>query len=120
MRPAPWTLWAPLGATHVAHPYDAELEAYLVEHDVPFDVKTGNAAICADRRHRLEAISRWFYNTWGRLDPKVKASIVEGIVVFLSIFDENPTVYHAFCPPRSALYHFRYVNGRRLMNDRLW
>ena len=102
VRPAPWTLWAPLGATHVAHPYDAELEAYLVAHDVPYEVKTGNAAICADRRHRLEAISRWFYNTWGRLDLKVKASIVEGIVVFLSIFDENPTVYHAFCPPRSA------------------
>ena len=102
VRPAPWTLWAPLGTTHVAHPYDAELEAYLVAHDVPYEVKTGNAAICADRRHRLEAIGRWFYNTWGRLDLKVKASIVEGIVVFLSIFDENPTVYHAFCPPRSA------------------
>ena len=97
-----WTLWVPVSATHLAHPYDAELESYLAGHDVPFEVRTGSAAICAERRHRLEAISRWYYNTWSRLDSKVKASIVEGIVVFLSIFDENPSVYRAFCPPRTA------------------
>jgi len=97
-----WTLWVPVSATHLAHPYDAELESYLAAHDVPFEVRTGSAAICAERRHRLEAISRWYYNTWSRLDSKVKASIVEGIVVFLSIFDENPSVYRAFCPPRTA------------------
>jgi hypothetical protein len=105
MRQAPWTLWVPLGETHVGHPYDAELEAYLAGHDIPFDVRTGSAAICADRRHRLEAIQRWFYNTWTRLDLKVKASIVEGVVVFLSLFDENPSVYRAFCPPRDAYIH---------------
>ena len=97
-----WTLWVPVSATHLAHPYDAELESYLAAHDVPFEVRTGSAAICTERRHRLEAISRWYYNTWSRLDSKVKASIVEGIVVFLSIFDENPSVYRAFCPPRTA------------------
>jgi len=97
-----WTLWVPLNATHLAHPYDAELESYLTEHDVPYEVRSGNAAICAERRHRWEAISRWYYNTWSKLDPRVKASIVEGIVVFLSIFDENPSVYKAFCPPRTA------------------
>src|SRR5204862_519572 len=105
MRQTPWTLWVPLGETHVGHPYDAELEAYLAGHDIPFDVRTGSAAICADRRHRLEAIQRWFYNTWTRLDLKVKASIVEGVVVFLSLFDENPAVHRAFCPPREA-----YIN----------
>ena len=100
-----WTLWVPLEATHVAHPYDAELESYLNEHEIRYEVRTGNAAICAERRHRLEAIGRWYYNTWSRLDSKVKASIVEGIVVFLSIFDENPAVYRAFCPPRTAYAH---------------
>ena len=102
MRQAPWTLWVPLDETHVAHPFDAELEAYLARHDVPFEVRSGNAAICADRRHRLEAIHRWYHNTWARLDTKVKASIVEGVVVFLSLFDENPAVYRAFCPKREA------------------
>ena len=97
-----WTLWVPLNATHLAHPYDAELESFLTEHGVPYEVRSGSAAICAERRHRLDAISRWYYNTWSKLDPRVRASIVEGIVVFLSIFDENPAVYRAFCPPRTA------------------
>lgn len=26
----------------------------------------------------------------------------KGIVVFLSLFDENPAVHRTFCPPRSA------------------
>src|SRR6266496_2315517 len=56
MRQTPWTLWVPLGDTHVGHPYDAELEAYLVGHAIPFELRTGSAAICADRRHRLDAI----------------------------------------------------------------
>jgi hypothetical protein len=102
LRQSPWTLWVPLGETHVAHPYDAELEGYLAGREIPFDVRTGSSAICADRRHRFEAIQRWFYNTWTRLDVKVKASIVEGVVVFLSLFDENPAVHRAFCPPRQA------------------
>jgi hypothetical protein len=102
VRPAPWTLWVPFGHNHVVHPYDADLEAYLAEHEIPFEVRTGNAAICADRRHRLEAISRWFYQTWMKLDARVKASIIEGIVVFLSLFDENPAVYRAFCPSRAT------------------
>lgn len=82
VRQAPWTLWVPLGDTHVGHPYDAELEGYLAGQGIPFTLRTGTAAICADRRHRLDAISRWFRNTWTRLDTKVKASIIEGTVVF--------------------------------------
>jgi hypothetical protein len=105
LRQAAWTLWSPLGDTHVAHPYEAELEAFLAAHDIPFEMRTGAAAIDADRRHRSEAIQRWFFNTWTRLDAKVKASIVEGVVVFLSLFDENPAVHRAFCPPREAYIH---------------
>ena len=33
---------------------------------------------------------------------RLRSSIVEGIVVFLSLFDDNPAVHRAFCPPRSA------------------
>jgi hypothetical protein len=102
IRHRPWTLWVPLGDTHVGHPFDAELETYLVDQDIPYEVRSGSAAICADRRHRLDAIHRWYNHTWLRLDTKVKASIVEGVVVFLSLFDENPAVYRAFCPPREA------------------
>ena len=86
----------------MAHQYRADLEGYLAAHDIPFTVRKGSDAICANRRHRLEAIDRWFHGPWSKLDTKVKASIVEGVVVFLSLFDENPAVYDAFCPPRSA------------------
>jgi hypothetical protein len=102
LRRAPWTLWVPLGDTEVAHPYDAELEGYLHQMGISFQLRTGSDAICADRRHRREAIQRWFTHTWRKLDVRVRSSIVEGIVVFLSLFDENPAVHRAFCPPRSA------------------
>jgi len=102
LKQAPWTLWARFDGAHVAHPYDGELETYLADQGVTFSVRTGDAAIAADRWHRLEAIERWYFSAWARLDPKVRSSIVEGAVVFLSLFDENPEVYRAFCPPRSA------------------
>jgi hypothetical protein len=108
LRHAPWTLWADLDDSHVGHPFEAELEQYLVREGIPFEVRGGSAAISADRKHRFDAIDRWFAHTWKPLDAKVKASIVEGVVVFLSLFDENPAVHRAFCPSREA-----YINPPR-------
>ena len=34
--------------------------------------------------------------------PRLRSSITEGVVVFLSLFDDNPAVHRAFCPPRCA------------------
>ena len=98
---APWTLWSH-GEAQVTHPYNAELDEYLASLGIPFKVLTGTGAVDRDRKHRHAAIRRWFHNTWSRLDPKVKASIVEGVVVFLSLFDENPAVNRAFCPTRET------------------
>jgi argonaute-like protein implicated in RNA metabolism and viral defense len=33
----------------MGHPYEGELDAYLARHDIPFEVRTGSEAICADR-----------------------------------------------------------------------
>ena len=44
-----------------------------------------------DKREQLEAVKRWFYNDWQRIEPKLRTSIVEGISVFLSLFDDNPS-----------------------------
>ena len=52
-----------------------------------------------DKREQLEAVKRWFYNDWQRIEPKLRTSIVEGISVFLSLFDDNPVVKRTFCPP---------------------
>ena len=102
LRHKGWTLWAPLSDTDVGHPYHADLDHLLNQLGVPYEVRSGTAAIHADRRHRLDAIARWHTHSWLSLDHRLKASIVEGIVVFLSLFDENPAVHRAFCPPRSA------------------
>jgi hypothetical protein len=52
-----------------------------------------------DRIEQLEAVKRWFYNDWRRIEPKLRTSIVEGVSVFLSLFDDSPAVKRTFCPP---------------------
>ncbi len=50
-----------------------------------------------DVRERVEAVKRWFVNDWQTLDNKVKSSIVEGVSVFLAMFD-MPDVAKVSCP----------------------
>lgn len=102
----PWTLWFQDG-DGFAHPYDAELETHLNARNIAYAVRRPDSSAFAGRRHQVEAIDRWFYQSWGRLDTRLRSSIVEGIVVFLGLFDSDPAVFRAFCPPRSA-----YVTSR--------
>ncbi|MGE0123623.1 MAG: type IV secretory system conjugative DNA transfer family protein [Vicinamibacterales bacterium] len=98
----PWTHWFEDDADHMAHPYDAELENYLSRQHVPFQVRRPQGPGWAARKHQLEALERWYVHGWSRLDQRLRSSITEGVVVFLSLFDDNPAVHRAFCPPRSA------------------
>jgi len=77
------------------------LLALLKKQEIPFDILnefTGQTP-SRDKREQLEAVKRWFYDDWHRIEPKLRTSIVEGISVFLSLFDDNPVVKRAFCPP---------------------
>ena len=77
------------------------LLALLGRKDIPFDIlnePTGESP-SRDKREQLEAVRRWFYDDWHRIEPKLRTSIVEGISVFLSLFDDNPVVKRTFCPP---------------------
>ena len=47
---------------------------------------------------RVEAVERWYQHDWLALDTKLRTSIIEGISVFLSMFD-LPDVARVFCPP---------------------
>ena len=51
-----------------------------------------------DVRERAAAVKWWFDNDWQKLDNKIKSSIVEGVSVFLSMFDMLD-VAAVFCPP---------------------
>ena len=102
VKPYPWINWRKAGPNARAHDYNSDLEGFLAGAAIDFAVRRDIAVVDEDRRHRLDAIKRWFTGPWKRLDNKVKASIIEGVVVFLSLFDENPEVFRAFCPDRMA------------------
>ena len=96
----------------MAHPYEADLETFLADAERAV-TKSGSRKGhgWAARKHQLEAVERWYLHGWSRLDGRLRSSIVEGVVVFLSLFDDNPAVHRAFCPPRSA-YTGRPAAGR--------
>ena len=57
-------------------------------------------------------MKRWFFDDWQRIEPKLRTSIVEGISVFLSLFDDNPDVKRVFCPPKVTYNAEANHNGR--------
>jgi len=69
-----------------------EIES-TVQHEPP------NGAVDPDRKEQLDSVKRWYEGDWKNLDKKLQSSIVEGISVFLSLFDDNPRVKRTFCPP---------------------
>jgi TraM recognition site of TraD and TraG len=77
------------------------LRSFLETKSVAFEClsESGFDPIDSDRREQLQAVKRWFFNDWRRIEPKLRTSIVEGISVFLSLFDDNPAVKWTFCPP---------------------
>jgi TraM recognition site of TraD and TraG len=74
---------------------------FLESKSIDFDClsETGFDKVDTDRQEQLQAVKRWFYNDWRRIEPKLRTSVVEGISVFLSLFDDNPIVKRTFCPP---------------------
>jgi hypothetical protein len=65
------------------------------------------------KREQFDAVKRWFYQDWARIEPKLRTSIIEGISVFLSLFDDNPDVKRVFCPPKSAYMDQQRPEGLR-------
>ena len=89
-----WTV-APGGQDHQAaytRPLKAKLDEHKIAHEIAWESGPGE-----DTRERVEAIKRWFVHDWQTLDNKIKSSIVEGVSVFLAMFD-MPDVAKVFCP----------------------
>jgi hypothetical protein len=85
-------------------PQSLGLEEALRAAKVNFHCETENPpeAVDALKREILEGVKRWFYHDWRRIENKLRTSIVEGISVFLSLFDDNPMVKRTFCPPKEC------------------
>jgi hypothetical protein len=81
-----------------------ELREFLRKKGVSFEPRTilDPDYADADKLAQLQAVKRWFTEDWKRIEPKLRTSIVEGISVFLSLFDDNPKVKKVFCPEREC------------------
>ena len=94
---AAWS-WDDIGGGVVRMAADPNLREQLTTLGVAFEVETAGAADPA-RRERLDAVRRWYAQDWLTIDPKLRSSIIEGLSVFLSVFD-LPDVAGTFCPPK--------------------
>lgn len=86
------------------------LEAKKIGHEVQSE--TSATPWPEERRQQFDAVKRWFYHDWSRIDPKLRTTIVEGISVFLSLFDDNPAVKRVFCPPKETYDPVANNDGR--------
>lgn len=84
--------------------------AYLETHTVSFTTRT----LVSDdpRSQQLEAVKRWYEHDWRRIEPKLRSTIVEGISVFMSLFDDNPALKRVFFPPKSCYDSVADADGR--------
>ena len=78
--------------------YDPSLVDRLQELGLPVQVQSPHRAP-SDPVLRVEAVARWHRYDWLALDLKLRTSIIEGVSVFLSLFD-LPEIARVFCPPK--------------------
>lgn len=52
------------------------------------------------QRERWQSVHYWYWEHWKFFRNEVKTSIVQGIAVFLSLFETDADVRRVFCPPR--------------------
>jgi hypothetical protein len=85
---------------HYIARWSAELEAILTR-------ETGATASLYIRRsgdvlaeNWYRSIEYWYWEHWKFFRSEVKTSIIQGIAVFLSLFETDPDIRRVFCPPR--------------------
>lgn len=52
------------------------------------------------QRESFESVQYWYWEHWKFFRSEVKTSIVQGIAVFLSLFETDLQVRRVFCPPK--------------------
>lgn len=94
------------------------LRDFLTSRKVDFEtgsepiIPEGTDPSFENKRQQFEAVKRWFYQDWQRIEARLRTSIVEGISVFLSLFDDNPAVKRVFCPPKETYDPVANADGR--------
>ena len=95
-------------------PATPALRELLKKRGVPFEPRTVLDPAHADQEklEQIEAVRRWFNEDWKRIEPKLRTSIVEGVSVFLSLFDDNPKVKRVFCPRKECYDPAKNLNNQ--------
>ncbi len=110
-----------VAAARMRAPFTQELARCLadqkIEHELeletdfaPSGAASGDAA--QEKRQQFEAVQRWFTHDWSRIEARLRTSIVEGVSVFLSLFDDSPAVKRVFCPPKQTYDPVANADGR--------
>ena len=95
---------------------DAPVLKHVKAHKITHDRERFESASAMETRLRVEAVNRWYVHDWNTLDNKIRPSIVEGVSVFLSMFD-LPSVARVFCPPAPGAASGGYDPGDPLDTD---
>ncbi len=90
--------------------YSADLEKFLKE-ETPISA-TAYLPKSHDARHSLQfdSVNYWYWEHWKFFRHEVKTSIIQGIAVFLSLFEADPDVRRVFCPSKE-LYEGKPVES---------
>ena len=92
--------WRKENEKELSTPDNADLREALVVNgiDIARTIEPPARKV-SPRLERIEAIERWYNHDWTKIDLKLRTSIVEGVSVFLGLFD-TPDVARIFCPPK--------------------
>jgi hypothetical protein len=59
---------------------------------------------------QFDSVNYWYWEHWKFFRHEVKTSIIQGIAVFLSLFEADPDVRRVFCPPKE-LYQGKQIES---------
>ena len=102
-----WDFDPAVGEMHVRA--DEELVKALDEQKAEYTLVDPEPV--GEEQRLLQTVVTWHSHDWGQLDNRLRSSIVEGISVFLSLFDQ-PDVADVFCPPKETYRDNRPHRGR--------
>ena len=81
--------WKPVPSAQTATCLlDPGLRDLLEGLDITYETEEREHGADGKLREQVDAIERWYRNDWVALDAKLRTSIVEGISVVLSLFDQ--------------------------------
>jgi len=91
-----------------------KLEELLIQSGIPYEVQeqVGEGEVDEDQREMWLAFKRWYHDDWMHIHDELRTSIVEGISVFLALFDSDPRMRRVFSPSKLE-YEGKALPGSR-------